>query len=221
MAITLLELRTQTRQRADQEKSRFVTDAELNSYINSSIAELKDLLLEAYGSEYGVIAPYSFSTVSGTSQYALPTGFYELKGIDVEIQTGQWHDIDKFNFNERNKFQNQGSWSDVATVRYRLIGDTIMFSPTPDSVVAVRVWYIPVATKLVADADSLDDLNAYSEYVITDAAIKCMQKEESDVTVLVMQKDALRKRIVDKAANRDANKPSSVTDVYSSDDWGY
>jgi hypothetical protein len=224
MAITLVELRLQTRQRADQEKSKFVTDAELTGYINSSIAELKDLLLEAYGSEYGVVDPYQFSTVADTNQYALPADFYELKGVDIEIENGRWCTIDKFNFNERNRWQNLGTWNVLGLpgIRYRLLGDNIMFAPTPDSNVNVKIWYVPVATKLVNDTDELNDLNAYSEYVITDAAIKCMQKEESDVTVLVMQKEALRKRIVDKAANRDANKPSSVSDIYAEeDDWGY
>jgi hypothetical protein len=37
---TLLELRTATRRRADQESSTFITDAELNTYLNASATEL-------------------------------------------------------------------------------------------------------------------------------------------------------------------------------------
>jgi len=221
MSITLLELRTQVRQRADQEKSAFITDPELTTYINNSIAELWDLLLEAYGSEYGVADPYQFSTVANQTQYALPADFYDLKGVDVNLNGNEWSTVDKFNFNERNRFQNVGTWSvlGLPSIRYRLLGNKIMFSPIPDGSTNVQIWYRPVATKLVADSDTLDDLNAYSEYVITDAAIKCMQKEESDVSVLMAQKADLRKRIQDKAANRDASKPSTVSDVSVENDY--
>jgi len=80
-----------------------------------------------------------------------------------------------------------------------------------------RLWYHPVATKLLLDTDSYDDINQFAEYAIVDAAIKMMQKEESDVRVLAAQKEALRQRIIAMAANRDANESSSVTDVYAED----
>ncbi len=54
MAITLTELKAESRQRADMENSNLVSDTELTTYINKSIAELHDLLSEAYGSEYFV-----------------------------------------------------------------------------------------------------------------------------------------------------------------------
>lgn len=223
MAISLLELRTRTRQRADMEKSKFVKDSELNGYINNSIAELWDLLLEAYGSDYGITStPFEFNTVSGQDLYDLPTDFYDLSGVDVKLFGSDWSVVNKFNFNERNRYKNLGSWTvlGLPAIRYRIVGDKIMFSPIPDSTATIRIWYRPVATILEDDADELNDLNAYQEYVITDAAIKCMQKEESDVTVLMQQKMALRQRIVDKAANRDASKPNSVTDIYAEDeDW--
>jgi uncharacterized protein YdcH (DUF465 family) len=90
----------------------------------------------------------------------------------------------------------------------------------PDRNADAQVWYVPLPTVLVDDTDTLDDLNAYSEYVIVDAAIKMLLKEESDVTVLLAQKEALAKRIRDKAANRDASSSSSVTDIYAeNNDW--
>jgi hypothetical protein len=50
--------------------------------------------------------------------------------------------------------------------------------------------------------------------VIIDAAIKCLQKEESDVQVLMAQKAAMKRRIEVAASNRDAGSPLSVSDVY-------
>lgn len=223
MSITLAQLREQARQRADMENSNFVKDSELNAYINNSIAELHDILCEAYDAEYFTKDPYEFTTVANQDSYDLPEDFYELKGVDIRINANDWIVVEKYNFKERNRYQEFGVWDlyGVNNVRYRIIGNKIRFTPIPDGTAQVRLWYVPVATKLVNDADTLDDQNAYSEYVIVDAAIKMMQKEESDVSVLVLQKEALINRIRGKAANRDAGSPESITDIYAANDDYY
>lgn len=222
MTITLAEMRLQSRQRADMEKSKLVKDSELTSYINNSIAELHDILCEAYSADYNVQS-YEFSVTSGTNSYALPTDFYILKGVDIKIDNQDWITVKPFNFNERNRYSELGVWdlAGVTNVRYRMIGSNIVFNPTPDRNVTVKLWYVPVATKLVNDSDTLDDLNAFSEYVIVDAAIKMLQKEESDVSILAAQKQALEQRIRDRAQIRDAGSPSSITDIYAEGDDYY
>ena len=66
--------------------------------------------------------------------------------------------------------------------------------------------------------DTYDDINGYAEYVVTDAAIKCLQKEESDVSVLLKQKADMKRRIEEAANNRDAGHPISVSDIYVAND---
>ncbi len=223
MGITLTQLIAQSRQRADQENSLFITDAELTTYINASIAELHDLLISAYDSDYSV-SSVTFNTVAGTSSYALPNGvaysaateFYKLRGVDAAITGTDYQTLKPFNFNERNR-NSEVAWNalDAPNVRYRVVGSNLMFSPAPTGVYSVKLWYIPVATKLSAGADILSDVNQFSEYVITDAAIKCMQKEESDVSVLMAQKAALAQRIMSMAQARDAGSGDSVSDIYA------
>lgn len=217
MAITLAELKLQARQRADQEVIGFIEESELTSYINNSIAELKDLLAEAYGSDYDVEVTEALPITSGTESYDLPEDFYELKAVDIRIGSEPWVNVTRYNFNERNRFSEFNMWdlTGLTNIRYRLVGNKIYFTPVPDSDAEYRLWHVPVSTKLVDDADELDDLNAYSEYVIVDAAIKMMQKEESDVTVLMVQKQALEKRIRDKAQNRDAGQASTIQDIHA------
>lgn len=211
MTITLTELQTQVRQRADMENSNFVTDTELTGYINASIAELHDLLISAYDGDYYITA-YTFSTVANTDTYALPAAFYKLKGVDIR-DGSDWVELLQFNFRERNV--NTYTWNvDGPSFRYRLQGSNVALVPTPTSVYSMRLWYIPVATKLVSGADTLADLNQYSEYVVLDAAIKCKEKEEGDVSVLAAQKMAMQQRIVTMAANRDAGTSETIIDVY-------
>lgn len=213
--ITLLELRNRVRQRSDMETSDFVTDAELNGYINSSIAELHDLLVAAYGSDY-FLNSHTFTTSLATNDYALPSDFYKMKGVDLNIQGNNWFSVRPFNFNERNRNQDL-TWGLLLgpSLRYRIMGGNLKFNPAPDASYNGRIWYVPKATTLVADTDSYDDLNQYAEYVVVDAAIKCLQKEESDVSVLMGQKAALKRRLEEMANNRDEGQPNTISDIYA------
>lgn len=229
MSITLAQLKTQARQRADLEDNDFVTDSELTGYINNSLAELYDLLIAAYDGDY-YIESVDFTTTSGVENYALPNGtnysaakaIYKLKGVDAKIVGNSWFSLKPFNFNERNR-NSDYSWGllNGPTVRYRMVGSNLRFNPAPNSAIQVRVWYVPVAPVLTADSDTFEDLNAWSEYVVIDAAIKCKIKEDLDFQALQLQKESIAKRIREMAQNRDAGKPESISDVYAENDDYY
>jgi hypothetical protein len=218
MSITLAELKIQSRDRSDMAESEFVGDSELTSYINNSIAELHDILIGAYAEEY-YMESEQFSAVDSQLDYALPEDFYKLRGVDVRINNDAWVTVKRFNFNRRNEDANNFAWNllGVPYLEYRLVGSNIRFNRNPSAGSEFRIWYYPRAQTLSADSDVFDDINGFAEYVIVDAAIKMMQKEESDVSVLMAQKEALKKRIQEMAQNRDANEPESVTDIYAED----
>jgi len=225
--MSLGEIRDRTRQRADMVNSQFVTDTEFNNYINQSYFELYDLLVDCY-EDYYVQTPYSFSTDGSTSQYTLPTDFYKLLGVDCAISTGSNGRVtlQKFDFIERNRYvypNITGTFMGVFNLRYRLVGNTLMFIPTPSSGQGITVWYIPRMTQLLADTDMAVGVNGWTEYIITDAAIKAMQKQESDVSILMAQKQMLRQRIEDSAMNRDAGQADTIsaTRAWGSRNGGY
>jgi hypothetical protein len=222
MSITLAQLRAQVRKRADMEESQFIEDSELDFYINQSIKELHDILTDAFDSDY-YLSSYEFNTNSNDEAYDLPSDLYHLRGVDVKSNSQDWLTISKFNFNERNRFQEPTTWasSELPQIRYRLTGSQIRFNPRPDRQTTIRLWYYPKAVELVDPADTFDDINGFSEYVIVDAAIKCKDKQEDDVTVLAAQKDALTKRISEKSQKRDAANPTSVYDIYAENDDFY
>lgn len=224
MSISLSDLRSRARERADMEDSQFVTDTELNYYINSSIAELHDILVQSYGEDY-FIDSVTFQTVSGQESYSLSSiftnnDFYKVRGVDAKLNGDDWFTLKPFNFNERNRFQHFGVWDylGITNVRYRFLGSDLRLSPPPDSITDVRIWYIPKSTELVNDSDTFDDINYYAEYVIVDAAIKMLTKEETDATVLINQKAALKRRIEEASNNRDAGDPESISDIYIEND---
>lgn len=216
MTVTLLELKTRARERSDMETSDFVTDSELTGYINSSLAELYDLLVSAYGEDYFLADPFAITTSNNISDYALPDDFYKLKGVDAKINGSDWYSVRPFNFNERNRNQDV-TWGLIGgpNVRYRIMGSKIKLSPLPNGAYPLQLWYVPSAPVLAVDADEFNDVNGFSEYVIVDAAIKMLQKEESDVSVLMAQKMTLKRRLEEMSLNRDAGQPESVSDIYA------
>ncbi len=217
---TLGALRLKAQQRADRVNSNFVTNPEWNSYINQSYFELYDILKNNYEDWY-FATPYSFQT-DGSASYTLPDNFYNLLGVDLGIadNNNAWITLSKYEFIERNRFvypNITSTYYGVFNLRYRLMGNKLFFIPTPASGQFVQVWFIPRMTELLADTDSIDGVSGWTEYIIVDAAIKALQKEESDTTMLMAQKAALYKRIEESAMNRDAGQPSMISNTRS---WG-
>lgn len=223
--MTLLELRIAARQRADMVFSQFVTDAEFNSYINQSYFELYDLLISKYGDNYYVAPAYTFTTNGTDYLYNLPTnpGFYKLLGVDLALSNtnDSYVTVRPFEFIDRNRYAvpNFQSFYGLTNLRYRIHGDKLWFTPIPAANQTIRIWYIPRMTTLALDTDTVEGVSGWTEYIIVDAAIKAMQKEESDVSALMTQKQMLINRINAMAESRDAGSPAKVSDNMYADFW--
>lgn len=214
--ITLATIRGNVRFRADMVSSLFCTDVEINGYIQSSYRELYDLLVEAV-EDYNLLN-LADSTVLITSgnTFNLPTNFYKLRGVDDLSDSSNPRTVRKFMFGERNDYISYGGipvGTEYSDVLYRIVGSTIEILPSDRAQRQFGIWYVPTPTVPVSDSDSIDVINGFDEYITVDAAIKCLIKEESDVTILTKQKAALTDRIYRMRANRDQNLPEKVTRV--------
>jgi len=214
--MTLEQLILEVRRRSDMVNTDFVTDEEITSYINNSASELYDILVGKF-EDYYTNEPLEFTIDTGNT-YDLPEDFYKLRGLDKAINgVNDWQELLTFNFNDRNR-----NTLSVANrlrnpnTKYRILGKKLLLTPLDEVNGTYRIWYIPQSPKLILLTDSLDTISGWEEYVIVDSAIKCLQKEESDVTVLLTQKAFLLDRIEALSANRDAGSPESITDVYRS-----
>lgn len=229
--MTLAQIRTAVRQRSDMVNSQFITDAEFNSYINQSYFELYDILVQKFGDNYYVASPLSFNTDGITFQYPLPDGtlysaapaLYKLLGVDLALSNtlDSFVTIRPFNFSERNRYAipNFQSFYGVTNLRYRLNGTNLFFTPIPAANQTIRLWYVPRMTQLVSDSDTVDGVSGWTEYIIVDACIKALAKEESDPSVFMNQKQGILQRIESAAENRDAGSPATVADVQRGDMW--
>lgn len=212
MAVTLSYLDTKVRQRADMEGSEFISTTEMYGYINDSYKELYDLLVGKF-EDYYLADPLEF-TISSGSTYDLPSDFYKIIGLDFKVSASDYQTVFPFTFADRNRRRVTDKLRGLYTVaRYRILGDKLRFVPEDQCQGTYRLWYVPKATDKTLGTDTIEGVNGWEEYIIVDAAIKCMQKEESDVNVLMSQKMALIKRIEEMAQNRDAGHSQRVTDV--------
>lgn len=232
--MSLGAIRLAAMQRADRVNSNFVTLTEWNSYINQAMYELYDILITCYEDQY-LAPPVQFLTNGNTFLYPLPNGsniftnpltgqtfappaLYKLRGVDLALNNAPnaYVTVNKFDFIDRNRFVYPNTASTIYGVfncQYRMMGDNIMFIPTPSGSQAFRLWYFPRLDQLLADTDTtVVGISGWVEYVIVKAAYYALAKEESDTTNLVTQLVALNKRIEETAVNRDAGSPDRISD---------
>lgn len=209
--VTLLQLRTRSRQRADMENSTFVSDSELDDYINDSIDELGDLIVSAV-EDYNVVE-FPFTIAGGSDRVTFPTDFYKLRGVDDLRDPANPITVNPFNFAERNDIHRDGfprALLHSSDVEYDIVGNELLFIPAGRAPGSYKIWYNPVQTLLVADGDTFDGQSGWHEYVVIDAAIKMKEKEESSTTALERAKEKMRKRVLKMAPSRDTGRVQTV-----------
>lgn len=217
---TWTSLLAQIRQAADIESATDRhPDANLLEYANGSWAELYEQIVDGGGDQY--LTSKTFSTASATSDYSFTTiigaspNFYRAKGLDVDIGGPGPLPMRKFAWEERNFYLYNTGWQYGRPVAYHLVGEGVKLIPTPTGVYTVTLWYFPAPVKMTTGADVIDGVAGWEEYVVVDAAIKCLRKDDRDVSIFMAQKAALLKRIIDSACLRDMAEPDRVADVES------
>lgn len=216
---TLADVRLAARRRADMEHSPFVSDDEWNALIASAHQELYGLLCQEFGSAYQ-LSSHDLVT-AGADTYALPEDFFKLHAVHLHLSGDQWKALRRCNVADLNGGRFGVAFAPYGTdIRYALAGSSIRFVPAPAAGRTIRLWYAPRLAVPTNDEDVIDGVNGWEELLVIDAAIKALQKEESDVSVLLAQKNMLLARIRSEAANRDVG-PQTVTDTQSGDfGWG-
>ncbi len=226
-AVTLTQLRAKARERADMTGSLFVTDTadSLDSWINEGAQKLHDLYVQAYGEDY-VEKSATLTTVAGTTDYALPTDFYKLLGVELPI-AGKMRSLKLYNRAQRNGVSDQVSaLSALSLPRYKLSAGVIRLLPAPASVLVGKFWYSPllqvtngvtVTNLLVAADDTINFPNGAERYVIMYAARVAMIKQESDVSKL--DKDLAKEEsdLQTLIEERNAAEPKSAVDIEAVD----
>lgn len=227
---TMAELISQVRRRADVEGSAFVSDPELQDYINDSIADLHSELVARWGDEYFAVeevitVPGGAVDEDGTAvPISPPFDDPPLKvlGVALFLESDQRIiPLQSFNFGDTIQRLDPSDWANVPP-RYKLKGnDTLSFDRPPQFDMQVIVRAIVQARRYdAASPDEINELYAWREYVIVDATIKVLSKEESDTGALDGRKQLLLARISANAPPRDEASPKLIHDARALQAWG-
>lgn len=200
---TLAQMRTKVRERADMVNSTFCTDSEIEGYISSSYAELYDLLVKSGMAYFESTHPITTDGVDGL--YALPSDYYATLAVDYN-DGSEWHEVPMFQLAERNAFPSSSGYA----LGYRIVGDNIELKPNPPTGQSYRILYVPAPAN---PPSTIDGVSGWEEFIVVDAAIKCLQKEESATGHLVGERNRIIQRIEEHAQNRLFGQPLVIRDV--------
>jgi hypothetical protein len=114
------------------------------------------------------------------------------------------------------------SFGAVQSVWYQIQGTNINFLPTPTAGYNVTVNYVPTAPILSAPYDTLNSVNGWEEYVVLDAAMKCLIKTGNTEMLAALQPYLAREqmRIEQAAALQDMNASEGVHESEAYGNWG-
>jgi len=142
----------------------------------------------------------SGAVITPVLQYDQPA-VHKLVGLDVRATTsGPWSKLRAIPVQERDRFQSEN----IAPGYYRLL--------------YVPRWQPLLRAMGDVNDDVFDAPEDWHEYAVIDAAIKCLVKEESDVSALLLAKEKMQARIEAEASDRDEGDTGRVAEVEDESD---
>jgi hypothetical protein len=206
------DLRTRARRRADMENSTFVSDAEIQDYLNSSISELHDFMVKSYEDYF--VSEQTYNAPIATGGANLPDDFYKALGVDYN-SGGITSTLRAYSFTERNIYNTPYAAIDrLAEPMYKVEGSKIKLIPTNSQSGTITLYYVPLPTQFSSTVTEIETIiPGYEEYVVVATAIRMLMKEESDTRQLELEKNQLASRIIRALSPRDTSGSFAIRDV--------
>lgn len=209
---TFAELRNQIRLRYGIANATYVSDAELNIYMNSSCAELYELIVESNEDWKVIRLPFTL-TNSTDDGYVLPYNFWKILRVDRALDSNNYYILNRINIKDENLYSPATMPYSTAATGYltevNSDGYTVLrILPTSQKPGNYRILYYPAFDDYV-DASTVvmgPPGQKWEEYVVLDVMIKLCGKDETDPSLYVTQKAAVIARIRSAAAARDVGQ---------------
>lgn len=220
---TLGELRNRSFQLADMAHSigsdtvtnnGIVGRDEMTNYINYGYRKLYGLLVMTYENYFQSTS--DITLVANQEDYALPSDFGNLYGVDL-LPGGDATKrltLQEFTWAERNRYRDFAFTLFGRFHEWRMIGTNLRIAPLPGSAGDVlRLHYVPEVTLLVNDTDTVVTEPIFDEFISTYAAIRAMDKEETDSSALRANLADLEKFVREFGEARQISEPRRISVV--------
>lgn len=159
--------------------------------------------------------------VGGQTFAYVESDFYKCKGVWIgggSANGDGWNPLRRFQWEQQNALRQADLYGGLAALPlyrlYTVFGrEKVAIAPMISG--NYRIWYYPAPQKMLVASDRIDGRAGWDEWVVKDAAIKCLVKEESleQAASMKVVRDEIFKRFQLHAAERDATQPERVRDV--------
>jgi len=227
-------MRASARERADMVNSQFVTDAEVDKYIDSSRQRLYNILVGKFESYFikwvtqAALLPISAGAAGlkvGEADYMLPADYYKMVLVERDY-SGSSSELNRYRWAEVPRYRGLSNGAPTGYVLYgsndydpqstgaAVSGSRIRLLPAPDvTTYNLTFTYVPACPLLVADTGptgSMDHINGFNDWVELDVVIKMLTKEEADVRGLVAERGQWMDAMEAVFIPRDIGQPSTA-----------
>jgi hypothetical protein len=227
--LTALDLYNKALARADMTYSSIVGMPEGFDYLSWANAELHDLLITTHGEQYlveqrdtAVAAGASYVTLgepySSTYDQAYYAAPWRIVRVDRLYQTDRIP-LARFSLHESILDTTARDWNSH-TPRYDWRGLALWFDPPALSAESVRLYYVPYPQVFRVGTPTEQLMwrtHGHDRYLIVSAAIHMREKQESDVTALMAERDRIERMIRSTSGPKDIGEPPRVVDTVSGD----
>ncbi len=224
--VTLANLIKSAQRYADMENSSFISQQEWIDYINNASAKYWNLI-NGLTQDYNINELY-FALNFGQQDYALPTDFLYVRGVDVNISAGataltdNWISVERYMLSERNVSRIYiTTLCGLYYLKYRIQGNNLRFEPTPQAYQTARLIYTPVMPNLLNLTDTIDGINGFDDYIAMLSAARALDKEKSDNSFLMMNIQMFEAQVKAAADDRNRDQADRVQDVNMRNRWWF
>lgn len=217
--MTLDDLRADVRSKADEESTGFITNTEVDRFINQGYNLVYSKITQRF-EDYFITKSSPASTVADQEGYSLPSGTIKLVKVEWRPSTSSsprdWRRVDKTSINNTQRWDAsvRGIWTysnGASPYKYFLAGNSIYFDPCPNEVFSYRFWTVNTPTRLSAGSDEPVIPEIYHPCISEFGAIHCLRKSGETLFKESMELWALElQNLLDTVDIRDV-QPETMT----------
>lgn len=197
-------------------RATYVTNATLINEIDQSRLELLGKLVDVGACDY-FESTQMINVVADTAAYNTAGDCFSTLGVDIKLEDGDYYTLSRYNLADRNIDDDSESLR-REEYRYRVRGNQIVLSPTPDfsETNGIRHYYVAVPDSLNTSLtnETIDGFWGWEDYIVYDCLVKFIGgKEEGDASIwqqLLAKTDA---RIDALKNRRDSAGPDTIVNV--------
>lgn len=228
--MTLSDIRDSARSKADEQATGFISNTELDRFINQGYRYVFGYLVQRY-QDFAIVPGTVgngglITVVANDNEYSLPSDLYKLvmaeRRESSDTNENSWRKIPRLNIgnNQINDYFPVREGGDHG-FGYFIAGNNIYLRPVPTAGFSLRLWYIQRPTALALTSDTPTIPTEYHELIAEYAKMQMLVKSGEAIYAEAMKQFEIEmKSMIDTSVHR-AFEPEQmvITDDHDFDRW--